>query len=84
MDELPAHKGRSPAEVGNLRQLRDNGINASKTERTRRVREFSEAIINAVSRRLGRAQPHLESPQLKHVMQPSIMTAATVLHLLHS
>ncbi len=29
-------------------------------------------------------QPHLESPQLRQVMQPSIMTTAAVLHLEHS
>ena len=31
-----------------------------------------------------RAQPHFESPQLRHVMQPSIMTTATVLQRPHS
>jgi len=30
------------------------------------------------------AQPHFESPQLRHVMQPSIMTTATVLQRPHS
>ena len=32
----------------------------------------------------ARAQPHFESPQLRHVMQPSIMTTATVLQRPHS
>ena len=30
------------------------------------------------------AQPHFESPQLRQVMQPSIMTTAAVLHFVHS
>ena len=29
-------------------------------------------------------QPHFESPQLRQVMQPSIMIMALVMHLLHS
>jgi hypothetical protein len=28
--------------------------------------------------------PHFESPQLRHVMQPSIITTAAVLHLVQS
>ena len=32
----------------------------------------------------GRNQPHLESPQFRHVMQPSIMTTAAVLQRPHS
>src|ERR1700692_3259129 len=28
--------------------------------------------------------PHLESPQFKHVLQPSIITTAAVLHFAHS
>jgi hypothetical protein len=34
--------------------------------------------------RSSKAQPHFESPQFKHVMQPSIITTAAVLHLLQS
>ncbi len=30
------------------------------------------------------AQPHFESPQFRHVMQPSIMTTAAVLHFVQS
>ena len=33
---------------------------------------------------LRRLKPHLESPQFRQVMQPSIMTTAAVLHLAHS
>jgi hypothetical protein len=29
-------------------------------------------------------QPHFESPQLRQVMQPSIITTAAVLHFEHS
>ena len=29
-------------------------------------------------------QPHFESPQFRHVMQPSMSTTAVVLHLPHS
>jgi glutamine amidotransferase-like uncharacterized protein len=29
-------------------------------------------------------QPHLDSPQFRQVIQPSIITTAAVLHLLHS
>jgi len=32
----------------------------------------------------SRAQPHFESPQFRHVMQPSIMTTAAVLQRPHS
>ena len=41
-------------------------------------------LLDEVARRLGRAQLHLESPQERQVMHPSIMMTATVLHLVHS
>jgi hypothetical protein len=34
--------------------------------------------------RESKLQPHFESPQFRHVMQPSIMTTAAVLHLPHN
>ena len=43
---------------------------------------FSRLSASIASR--GVAQPHLESPQLRQVMQPSIMTTAAVLQRAHS
>ena len=46
--------------------------------------DFRAARAARDARRLGRRHPHFESPQFKHVMQPSISTTAAVLHLPHS
>ena len=48
------------------------------------IREYFEAIFNEVMASIRRRQPHLESPQDRQVIQPSIITTATVLHLLHN
>ena len=49
-----------------------------------KVGEHFELILNEVWTCQNRRQPHLESPQARQVIHPSIMINATVLHLLHS
>ena len=53
-----------------------------------RTGRAGDSVAGTGPRATGRlavpAQPHFESPQLRHVMQPSIMTTAAVLHLRHS
>jgi hypothetical protein len=49
----------------------------------RRQRSPRPSFTSASALRLT-GQPHFESPQFRQVMQPSIMTTAAVLHLLHS
>ncbi len=63
--------------------VRDKAKAAEEAERTL-VREHSEVVFNAVSRRLERRQPHLESPQDRQVLHPSIITTAAVLQIPHS
>ena len=46
-------------------------------------REFQPKRVGNLDRR-GFLQPHFESPQLRQVMQPSIITTAAVLHFVHS
>jgi len=47
--------------------------------------ESSKSLSSAVRRRVTvGVQPHFESPQLRHVMQPSIMITATSLHFVQS
>jgi len=71
--------------------MTDGDSGADKTRREcakkrslHRVGEHFEHIPNEVWDRQNRRQPHLESPQERQVIHPSIMINATVLHLLHS
>jgi len=60
---------------------------ASRSQWVARYRRKVARGRQTHSRRVSlsaRLQPHFESPQLRHVMQPSIMTTAAVLHLLQS
>jgi|GEM_PF-1880350 hypothetical protein len=68
-----SHRGQSrdfaPLPQVGRKPLRERSVH--------KVREHLEAIFSS-------RQPHLESPQERQVIHPSIMINATVLHLLHS
>ena len=56
----------------------------AKKRSVHKVREHFWPELNEASDRLKRFQPHLESPQDRQVLHPSIIITAAVLHLAQS
>ncbi len=91
----PSHAGHGPSHHPCMReaQTKRGGLAAASEVRAapgqRRPdssggrREFQPKRVGNLDR-WGIHQPHFESPQLRQVMQPSIITTAAVLHFVQS